>query len=135
MSKRQQTLFFLLALASCGTTATGTSSSSSSSLEEKIQAVFDEMSLRQTRPRHIIAEHLMQLARSQTDFTVDTFWQELRESASVTISILFGSILAVTQMDLLMTVCTGLFALSAITRLFRPLLFASIDPDIAGTRG
>lgn len=49
-------------------------------LEEKIRAAFDEMPVRQTRPRRIIVEHLMQLARNQTDFTVDDFWQELREA-------------------------------------------------------
>lgn len=48
-------------------------------LAEKIRAAFDEMSQRNTRPRRIIAERLIDLAEHGTDFTVDDLWQELRQ--------------------------------------------------------
>ncbi len=45
---------------------------------EKIYAAFDEVSQRTTRPRRLIAERLIELAGSGTDFTTDELWQELR---------------------------------------------------------
>ena len=55
--------------------------------------------------------------------------------ASETVGVLFGSILSVTRSDVLVTLWGGLFTLLAMAFLFRPLLFASIDPDVAQARG
>ncbi len=49
-------------------------------IADKIRAAFDEASQRHTRPRQLIAERLIELAASGTDFTVDDLWQELRQS-------------------------------------------------------
>jgi len=46
----------------------------------KIYAAFDELSQRNTRPRKLIAERLVQLADDGEDFTTDDLWQELRQS-------------------------------------------------------
>ena len=55
--------------------------------------------------------------------------------ATETVSILFGSILSVTRSDVwLMLVCT-LATLLILGFIFRPLLFASIDPEVAMARG
>ena len=48
-------------------------------IAEKIYAAFDEVSQRNTRPRRLIAERLVELADSETDFTTDELWQELRK--------------------------------------------------------
>ena len=48
-------------------------------LEEKIRTAFDEVSQRQTRPRRLIADRLVELAVSGENFTIDEFWQEMRE--------------------------------------------------------
>lgn len=48
-------------------------------IEQKITAAFDEVSQRNTRPRKLIEERLIALARSGADFTVDDLWQELRQ--------------------------------------------------------
>lgn len=48
-------------------------------LAEKIYAAFDEVSCRNTRPRRLIAERLIELAASGADFTIDDLWQELRQ--------------------------------------------------------
>jgi Fur family transcriptional regulator, ferric uptake regulator len=45
---------------------------------EKIYAAFDAASQRNTRPRQIIAERLIEFAKSGTDFTIYGLWQELR---------------------------------------------------------
>ena len=45
---------------------------------DRIRAAFDEKSQRNTRPRRIIAERLVELAASGADFTADDLWQELR---------------------------------------------------------
>ena len=47
-------------------------------LEEQIYAAFDEMSQRNTRPRQLIAQRLVELAKNGADFTIDDLWQELR---------------------------------------------------------
>jgi Fur family transcriptional regulator, ferric uptake regulator len=47
-------------------------------IEDKIFAAFDEMSQRTTRPRRLIAERLVELAKQGNDFTTDDLWQELR---------------------------------------------------------
>jgi zinc/manganese transport system permease protein len=59
-------------------------------------------------------------------------------SASVNASgvgILFGSILSVQRSDVLVTFICGIVVLTSLAFLFRPLLFASIDPEVAQTRG
>jgi Fur family ferric uptake transcriptional regulator len=48
-------------------------------IEEKIYAAFDEVSQRNTRPRRLIAERLIELAARGEDFTTDDLWQELRQ--------------------------------------------------------
>lgn len=48
-------------------------------IEEKIYAAFDEVSQRNTRPRRLIAERLVELANGGEDFTTDELWQELRQ--------------------------------------------------------
>ena len=48
-------------------------------LSEKIAAVFAEKSQRKTRPRHLIAERVRELAASGADFTVDDLWHDLRQ--------------------------------------------------------
>lgn len=47
-------------------------------LAERIYAAFDEVSQRNTRPRRLIAEHLITLAQSGADFTIDDLWQDMR---------------------------------------------------------
>src|SRR5260370_22126593 len=48
-------------------------------LAEKIYAASAEVSCRNTRPRRLIAERLIELAASGADFTIDDLWQELRQ--------------------------------------------------------
>src|SRR3989449_564457 len=48
-------------------------------IADKIYAAFEEVSQRNTRPRKLIAERLVELAESGTDFTIDDLWQALRE--------------------------------------------------------
>ena len=47
-------------------------------ITDKINAAFDEVSQRNTRPRKLIADRLIELAHSGADFTVEDLWQELR---------------------------------------------------------
>jgi Fur family transcriptional regulator, ferric uptake regulator len=48
-------------------------------IAEKIYAAFDEVSQRNTRPRKLIADRLIELAGLGADFTVEDLWQELRQ--------------------------------------------------------
>src|SRR5437588_10196096 len=48
-------------------------------IEHQIRTVFDEVGQRNTRPRQLIAEQLIELAATGTDFTTDELWQQLRE--------------------------------------------------------
>ena len=48
-------------------------------IAEKIYAVFDRACQRNTRPRRIIAERLVELAKSGGDFSMDDLWQDLRQ--------------------------------------------------------
>ena len=48
-------------------------------IAESIRTAFHEYSQRNTRPRRIIADHLIQLAESGADFTIDDLWQRLRK--------------------------------------------------------
>jgi zinc/manganese transport system permease protein len=50
-------------------------------------------------------------------------------------SILFGSILAVSREDVVRSAASGIVALCALGAIYRPLRFASIDPDVAEARG
>jgi len=55
--------------------------------------------------------------------------------ATEAFSILFGSILAVTTDDLIRSLVVGAIALATLGVIYRPLLFASVDPDVAEARG
>ena len=57
------------------------------------------------------------------------------KNAVATVSALFGSILSVSRGDVLTTLISGMVVLVLLTFVFRPLLFASIDPEVAQTRG
>ncbi len=56
-------------------------------------------------------------------------------NASEAVAILFGSILSVTTADLYLSLITGFIALSILGFIYRPLLFASTDPEVAEARG
>lgn len=56
-------------------------------------------------------------------------------NANAGVSILFGSILTVTRRDVIITLITSSATLLIIAFLFRPLLFASVDPEVAQARG
>lgn len=56
-------------------------------------------------------------------------------NATEAVGILFGSILSVTSSDLYLSLITGIIALSVLGFIFRPLLFASTDPEVAEARG
>lgn len=55
--------------------------------------------------------------------------------ASEAVGILFGSILSVTHLDVIITLVGGLLTMALLIFLYRPLLFASIDPEVAEARG
>jgi Fe2+ or Zn2+ uptake regulation protein len=48
-------------------------------IAERIRAAFAETSQRQTRPRQCIADHVIELAESGADFTIEDLWQTLRQ--------------------------------------------------------
>jgi Fur family ferric uptake transcriptional regulator len=48
-------------------------------IAEKIYAVFEQECQRNTRPRRLIAERLVELAQSGGDFSMDDLWQDLRQ--------------------------------------------------------
>jgi zinc/manganese transport system permease protein len=50
-------------------------------------------------------------------------------------ALLFGEILGISQMDVMVTLVAGVVTLAAIAIMFRPLLFASVDSDVAEARG
>lgn len=50
-------------------------------------------------------------------------------------ALLFGEILGISQRDVLITLIAGVVTLLAIAAIFRPLLFASLDEDVAEARG
>jgi zinc/manganese transport system permease protein len=56
-------------------------------------------------------------------------------SASETVSVLFGSILSVTHEDIILSLIFGVGTLIILAAIFRPLLFSSIDPEVAEARG
>lgn len=55
--------------------------------------------------------------------------------ASSGVTILFGSALTISRSDLLIAAGSGVVVLAALALLFRPLLFASVDPTVAEARG
>jgi zinc/manganese transport system permease protein len=55
--------------------------------------------------------------------------------ATEAFSILFGSILAVTPQDLIRSLAVGAVAIGALAAIYRPLRFASVDPEVAEARG
>jgi zinc/manganese transport system permease protein len=55
--------------------------------------------------------------------------------ATEAFSILFGSILAVTPEDLIRSLAVGAVAIAALAAIYRPLRFASVDPEVAEARG
>jgi zinc/manganese transport system permease protein len=57
------------------------------------------------------------------------------KNASAGINILFGSVLSIQPGDIVMTLICGIIILIVLTIVFRPLLFSSIDPVLAQTRG
>ena len=56
-------------------------------------------------------------------------------SASEAVGVLFGSILSVTRFDVILSLGFGIGILVALVLIFRPLLFVSIDPEVAEARG
>ena len=50
-------------------------------------------------------------------------------------ALLFGEILGISQTDVVVTLVAGVVTLAAIAIMFRPLLFASVDSDVAEARG
>ena len=55
--------------------------------------------------------------------------------ATAAYSILFGEILGISSGDVLLTLVAGLVILGAVAILYRPLLFASLDEDVAEAKG
>lgn len=55
--------------------------------------------------------------------------------ASETVNVLFGSILSVSPGDVLIMLFCGIGILLLVALIFRPLLFASVDPEVAQARG
>jgi zinc/manganese transport system permease protein len=55
--------------------------------------------------------------------------------SNATVAVLFGSILSVTRQAVVTTAILCLGVLAALVGLFRPLLFASVDPELAEARG
>ncbi len=63
------------------------------------------------------------------------YTQSSAQHASAGVTILFGSILSVTRQELVLALIAGIAILLVLALIFRPLLFASIDPEVAQTRG
>ncbi len=55
--------------------------------------------------------------------------------ATAAYSILFGEILGISGSDVLLTLVAGLAIMAAVALVFRPLLFASVDEDVAEAKG
>lgn len=55
--------------------------------------------------------------------------------ATAAYSILFGEILGISSSDVLLTLIAGLAILAAIAVVYRPLLFASLDEEVAEAKG
>jgi zinc/manganese transport system permease protein len=63
------------------------------------------------------------------------YTQSSAAHASAGVGILFGSILTVGRSDVFVALACSCAVLLALALLFRPLLFASIDPEVAQARG
>jgi zinc/manganese transport system permease protein len=55
--------------------------------------------------------------------------------ANEALSILFGTIVGVTLSDVLLLIVIGIVTLAALAVVFRPLTFATVDPEVAEARG
>ncbi len=51
------------------------------------------------------------------------------------VGVLFGSILSVTRQDVVISLIGGLVVTAVLAGIYRPLLFASVDPEVAEARG
>ena len=58
-----------------------------------------------------------------------------RGYATEAYALLFGEILGISQGDVIVTVVAGVITLAALTVIYRPLLFSSVDEDLAGAKG
>ena len=58
-----------------------------------------------------------------------------RGYANYTVSILFGDIVGISSSSVLTTVLAGMFTLVLLAIIYRPLLFSSLDQDVAEARG
>jgi len=56
-------------------------------------------------------------------------------NSSQTYSILFGQILGVSSSDVLLTLAAGVIILAVVVVVYRPLLFSSLDEDVAEAKG
>jgi len=56
-------------------------------------------------------------------------------AANEAVSVLFGSILSVTRSDIILSLIFGVGTIISLLFIFRPLLFSSVDPEVAGARG
>ena len=63
------------------------------------------------------------------------FFRLYAGSAQGVYSFLFGTILGISDQDVAITAAVGAVTLLALAVIARPLLFASIDPDVAEARG
>jgi zinc/manganese transport system permease protein len=63
------------------------------------------------------------------------FFRLFAGSAQGIYGFLFGTILGITDRDVTLTALTALAALVALALIARPLLFSSVDPDVAEARG
>ena len=64
-----------------------------------------------------------------------TIYSQSGSNSTAGVNVLFGSILSVTRGDVQTTLYSGIVTLILLAALFRPLLFSSIDPEVAQTRG
>ena len=55
--------------------------------------------------------------------------------ATEAFNLLFGTILGISRQDVLFSAAVGAVALVALAAVYRPLRFASVDPDVAAARG
>ncbi len=63
------------------------------------------------------------------------FLQLYTRGASQTLGVLFGSLLSASYFDVYLSAGLAVFVLVVMGVLFRPLLFVSIDPEVAAARG
>jgi zinc/manganese transport system permease protein len=63
------------------------------------------------------------------------FFRLYAGSAQAVYSFLFGTILGISDRDVAATVVTSVVCLAALAVIARPLVFASVDPDVAEARG